>query len=67
MDLFGLQHPFFRPIWRRYLVVAFCLGWAVFEFVTGAPFWGGIFGALGVTAIWQLFLTPWPEDDREEN
>ena len=63
MRLFELQHPFFRPIWRRYLVVAVCLGWAVFEFVTGSPLWAIIFGALGVTAIWQLFLAPWPDQN----
>jgi hypothetical protein len=66
MRLFELQHPFFRPLWRRVLVVAICLGWAVFELATGSPFWAIIFGALGATAVWQLFLTPWREDNSDE-
>jgi hypothetical protein len=65
MGLFELRHPFFRPLWRRWLVVAICFGWAAFELVTGSPFWAIIFGAFGATAVWQFFLTPWPEDDEE--
>lgn len=67
MGFFELQTPFFRPLWRRCLVVALCLGWAVFEFVTGSPFWGIIFGAFGAIAVWQFFLAPWPENDSEEH
>jgi len=63
MNLFGLQHPFFQPLWRRVVTVAVCLGWAMLEFATGAPFWGIIFGAVGAVAIWQFFLTPWPGAD----
>lgn len=50
------DHPFFRPVWVRILVVAVCLGWAVLEFVTGAPFWGVIFGGLGAYAVWGFFF-----------
>jgi hypothetical protein len=67
MRLFELQHPIFRPHWRRVLVVAICLGWAVFELATGSPFWAIIFGALGATAVWQFFLTPWREGNGEGN
>ena len=65
MQLFELQIDFFRPVWRRVVLVAICLGWAVFEFMTAAPFWGIIFGALGVYALWQLFLCRWPDDSAE--
>ena len=34
------DHPMFRPLWVRLLVVAVCLGWAAFEFIDGSPFWG---------------------------
>ena len=62
MKAFDLQVPFFRPLWRRVLVVVICLGWAVFEFATGATFWGMIFCAMGIYALWQFFLSEWPQD-----
>jgi len=49
-------------MWRRYVLVAVCLGWSVFEFATGVPFWGILFGALGVYAVWQLFIDKWPDE-----
>lgn len=61
MHLFDLQIPFFIPVWRRVALVIFCLGWAVIEFATGAPFWGIIFGGLGVFAAWQFFFSDWPD------
>ena len=42
------------------LVVAVCLGWAVFEFVAGSPLWGMLFGALGVYAA-VVFLRARPQ------
>ncbi|RMF39918.1 MAG: hypothetical protein D6754_04470 [Alphaproteobacteria bacterium] len=48
-SLFDLDHPFFRPLWRRIAVTALVGGWAVLELVTGSPFWAVIFGAL---AFW---------------
>ncbi len=63
MDLFGLQQPFFRPLWRRIAVVAVCLGWASVEFATASPFWGIVFAAIGALAVWQFFVAPWPPDD----
>jgi hypothetical protein len=50
--LLDLQHPWFRPIWRRVLVVAICLGWAIFELTDGAPFWAVLFGATGLYCAW---------------
>lgn len=55
--LFDLDHPFFIPLWRRVLIVAVCLGWAAFEFAgTGSPFWGTLFGAIGLYAGWHFFF-----------
>lgn len=64
--LFDFNHPFFRPLWVRVLVVALCLGWAAFEFAQGAPIWGILFGALGLAALWGLFVAfdPRPPEDR---
>jgi hypothetical protein len=59
--LLDLNHPFFRPLWRRVLVVAVCLAWAAFEFTTGSPFWGVLFGGIGLVCAWAFFLA-WDPD-----
>ena len=54
--MFDVDHPFFLPVWRRYAVTIFCLGWALFEFVNGSVFWGILFGAAGVYCVKALLL-----------
>jgi hypothetical protein len=54
------EHPMFRPLWVRVLIVALCLGWAVFEFVDGSPFWGVIFLGLGGYAAYAFFAASEP-------
>ena len=54
--MFDFSHPFFRPLWRRVLIVAVALGWALFEAVTGNPAWAVVFGALGAVALWGLLV-----------
>ena len=58
MKFIDVQHPFFIPMYRRVLVVVFCLGWAVFEFVggSGSPFWGILFGGMGLFCAHQFFI-----------
>ncbi len=51
-----LDHPFFRPLWIRVLIVAACLGWALVEFLAASPFWGVLFGAIGLYAGWHFFF-----------
>ncbi len=65
-SILGLDHPFFRPLWRRIAVVAVCLGWAVVEFATGGPFWGMLFGGLGLYGAWGFFVAPGPGAAPEE-
>ncbi|ASJ74370.1 hypothetical protein [Granulosicoccus antarcticus] len=62
---FELQIDFFLPVWRRVVLLLVCFGWAAVEFLTGAPFWGVIFGSLGGYALWQLFLCDWPGNDNQ--
>ena len=50
------DHPMFRPLWVRILIVAICVGWAIFEFTTGSGFWGVLFLALGAYAAWGFFV-----------
>lgn len=74
MKLFDLQQEVYRPLWLRLGIVVACLGWALFEFASGAPFWGVLFGALGLYAGHQFFIafdpkTPEerkPEDRKDE-
>lgn len=60
------EHPFFRPLWRRIAVVAFCVAWAVFEFAMQAPVWGMIALALGAYGVWQFFINFKPADEPKE-
>ena len=52
----GLDHPWFRPLWRRVLVVMLITGWGLFEALSGAPFWAVLFLALAGFAAWQFFV-----------
>jgi hypothetical protein len=61
--MFDLDHPFFRPLWIRVLIVAVSLGWALFEFAGGSPFWAILFGAIGVYAGYKFFFDFNPRDE----
>jgi hypothetical protein len=56
------DHPFYRPLWRRLLIVASCGLWTGVEFWNGASTWGMIF--LAVTAYTAatllIFFKPTP-------
>ena len=51
------DHPFFRPLWVRIATVAVALGWGLFEFSLGEPFWGIVFLGLGFYAGWSFFIS----------
>ena len=63
MRFIDVQHPFFRPLWRRVAVVAVSLGWGIYEFATGSPFFGILFGAVGVYCAHQFFVAFDPRDN----
>jgi hypothetical protein len=65
--MFGFDHPFFRPLWRRIVVVGLTLGWAAFELATGNPFWAILFGALGAAALWGLLINYSPPGSSKED
>jgi len=56
MSLFEVRTPFFRPMWRRVVATALCLGWALVELLSGALFWAALFGAAGVVLFFQFFI-----------
>ncbi|MFV0384143.1 hypothetical protein [Paracoccus sp. (in: a-proteobacteria)] len=62
-DFLDLQKPFYRPLWLRLAIVLFCLAWALFELVSGGPFWAVLFGVIGIYAAHQFFVAFDPKDD----
>lgn len=64
--MFDLRHPFFNPLWRRVLTVAFTLCWAIFELVSGSPGWALMFGAVAAWAGYVLLLTWKPVEEEEK-
>ncbi len=63
--LFDLQHPWFKPLWRRVLVTAVCVFWTVLELYTGDPFWAMLFGALAAYSIWSFFFAFNPREPED--
>lgn len=61
--MFGFDHPWFRPLWRRVAVVVLCLGWGAVEVATGSAFWALGFLAMGGVAAYALLLTYTPPGD----
>jgi hypothetical protein len=61
MQLIDPNHPAYRPLWARILIVAVCFGWALVEIVTGDPFWSILSGAAGVYATYMLFWAYKPQ------
>lgn len=62
MKGFDFNDPFFKPLWIRVAVVGLALGWALFEFLSGAPFWGILFAAMGLWAGYGLFIAFSPRE-----
>ena len=66
MKLFDFNDPFFKPLWIRILVVVVPALWSVFEFVSGAPFWGVLFVAIAAAAFHGLFIAFNPRDKKKD-
>lgn len=45
--MFGLDDPFFRPLWLRVALCALTFGWGLVELATGNPGFALMFLALG--------------------
>lgn len=54
MDILGLRHPSFKPVWVRVAIVVFCTLWAVGEFVWGTMAWGVAIAALAVICAYRF-------------
>ncbi len=62
MKLIDMDHPFYRPLWRRVLIVASCAAWTAYEFYNGEEMWGMIFLAITAYAGSWLLLFFKPSD-----
>ncbi|MCC5961907.1 MAG: hypothetical protein JJU09_02170 [Rhodobacteraceae bacterium] len=64
MRLIDTSHPFYRPAWRRYLLVAIPFVWSGVEWSIGSMIWAWLTAAVGGVMAWHLILN-WrePEDD----
>lgn len=50
------DHPWLQPLWVRVLLVGLCAAWAVFEFVSGSPGWGTMFGLMAAYGAWNYLI-----------
>ncbi|XAZ25842.1 hypothetical protein LVY75_26865 [Sinorhizobium sp. B11] len=57
MQLIDPNHPTYRHLWVRILIVVVCFGWAIFEFIGGDPFWGVLAGGAGAYSFYMLIWT----------
>jgi len=57
MQLIDPNHPAYRHLWVRILIVAVCFGWAGLEFIGGDPFWGVLAGGAGAYSFYMLIWT----------
>ena len=62
MQLIDPKHPFFQPVWRRWVLVLFPFAWAFLEFANGNDIWAYLSAAIGGFMAWNLILT-WPKGD----
>ncbi|MBP2233798.1 hypothetical protein J2Z31_000288 [Sinorhizobium kostiense] len=60
------DHPFYRPLWIRLLIVALCAAWTAVEFYGGQPLWGMIFLAVTAYAGAALLIFYRPKEPEEK-
>jgi hypothetical protein len=61
MKFLDPAHPFYRPLWRRWLTVLLPAGWGCVELVFNSPGWAIVFLASGAWAFWVLIVS-FPKD-----
>ena len=52
--LLDANHPFFAPVWRRWVAAIFPILWGAVELYMGSPGWALIFAGAGAWAYWEL-------------
>lgn len=66
MLLIDTNHPMYRPLWVRLLIVGACAGWAVLEFLNNEPFWMTVVGGIALYSAYVLLLTFKPSDPKPQ-
>lgn len=56
MKFIDPDHPFYRPLWRRLLLVGACAAWTAVELYNGEQAWGTIFLIVTAYAFANLIL-----------
>lgn len=64
MRLIDPANPFYRPKWRRYLLVAAPFLWANVEWSMGNTAWAWLSAAIGGYLAWHLVLN-WRAPDND--
>lgn len=62
MKFIDPDHPFYRPLWVRLLLVGLCAGWTAVEFYYDERTWGTIFLIVSAYVFAQLVLFYRPSD-----
>ncbi len=58
MQLIDPAHPFYRPLWRRIVIVAVTAAWFGFEvLISRSQLWAVLAGALFAYTAWILLYT----------
>ncbi len=60
------DHPFYRPLWIRLLIVALCAAWTAVEFYGGQMMWGTIFLVVTAYAGAALLVFYRPKEPEEK-
>jgi len=61
------EHPFYRPLWRRILILAVCFGWLLFEvLVSKNPLWMALATAVLAYSAVAFFIAYPPKTDGGE-
>ena len=66
MQLIDPNHPAYRALWVRVLIVAVCFGWTGIEALWGDPFWAVLAAGAGAYAAYVLLWSYKPADPTEE-
>jgi Na+-driven multidrug efflux pump len=61
------QHPFYKPLWRRVVIVLTVAIWLGVELYMGERgIWAALAGGMLAYAIYIFFLT-WPKDEPKDD
>ena len=61
------QHPFYKPLWRRIVIIIVITLWLGFELWTGSSgLWIALAGGMLAYAVYIFFIT-WPKDEPKDD